>query len=98
MADYHFNFQGATIDNGSIAAQWHPIKNGPLAPSQVVAGSNRRVWWICPEGHVWRTAVYNRTGRNKRTGCPVCAGNYKATYQQRAYQEILMPPAGKEGR
>ena len=81
-----------------VAAQWHPEMNGTLTPQQVTAGSNRRVWWICPEGHDWRTAVYNRTGRNKRTGCPVCAGNYKVTYQQRAYQEILMPPAGKEGR
>lgn len=82
----------------AIAAQWHPEMNGTLTPQQVTAGSNRRVWWICPEGHVWRTAVYNRAGRNKRTGCPVCAGNYKVAYQQRAYQEILVPPAGKEVR
>ena len=73
----------------AIADQWHPDKNGSLSPEQVVAGSSRRVWWLCPEGHVWRTAVYNRAGRNKQTGCPVCAGNYKVRYRQQQYKEMM---------
>lgn len=58
-----------------IAAQWHPTLNGELLPTQVTAGSSRRIWWVCSEGHVWRTSVANRTNAKKRTGCPVCAGN-----------------------
>ena len=58
-----------------IAAQWHPTLNGELLPTQVTAGSSRRIWWLCSEGHVWRTSVANRTNAKKRTGCPVCAGN-----------------------
>ena len=58
-----------------VAAEWHPALNGTLTPQKVTAGSNRRVWWICGEGHVWRTAICNRTNLRKRTGCPVCAGN-----------------------
>lgn len=58
-----------------IAAQWHPTLNGELLPTQVTAGSSRRIWWFCSEGHVWRTSVANRTNAKKRTGCPVCAGN-----------------------
>ena len=58
-----------------IAAQWHPTLNGELLPTQLTAGSSRRIWWICSEGHVWRTSVANRTNAKKRTGCPVCAGN-----------------------
>lgn len=77
-----------------VAAQWHPTLNGTLTPKQVTAGSARRVWWQCPEGHVWRTAVYNRTGREKHTGCPVCAGNYKVTYRQWLYREAALPAAG----
>ena len=57
-----------------LAAQWHPELNGSLTPDQVTAGSARKVWWQCPEGHTWRTAVCNRTNQYKRTGCPVCAG------------------------
>ncbi len=58
----------------AIAAQWHPELNGTLTPEQVTPGSAKKVWWICPEDHVWKAVVYSRTGEDK-TGCPVCAGN-----------------------
>lgn len=59
-----------------IAAQWHPTLNGDLTPDQVTAGSGRKVWWQCSEGHVWQACIHNRTGVNK-TGCPVCAKGTK---------------------
>ena len=55
-----------------IAAQWHPTRNGDLAPDQLSAGSNVRVWWRCAEGHEWAVKVNNRTSGS--TGCPVCTG------------------------
>jgi hypothetical protein len=56
-----------------IAKQWHPTKNGKLPPDQVVAGSTKKAWWICPEGadHEWEAVIDNRV-RGK--GCPYCAG------------------------
>lgn len=69
-----------------IAAQWHPTLNGTLTPKDVTAGSRRKVWWLCPEGHVWKTAVYARTGA-KRTGCPACAGNV-STKKKRHYDAM----------
>ena len=59
-----------------IAAQWHPTLNGNLTPAMVTAGSRKKVWWICSEGHVWKAAIYSRGGKQK-TGCPVCAGKVK---------------------
>ena len=59
-----------------IAAQWHPTLNGGLTPAQVGIGCNRKIWWICPEQHVWQAKVYSRTGKDK-CGCPVCAGQIK---------------------
>lgn len=56
-----------------IAAQWHPTLNGALTPEMVTVGSHKKVWWECPEGHVWSAVIYSRTGQ-KKTGCPVCAG------------------------
>lgn len=32
----------------SVAAEWHPEKNGGLAPERVRAGSGRVVWWPPP--------------------------------------------------
>ena len=56
----------------ALAAQWHPTLNGTLTPEMVTAGSHRKVWWVCSEGHVWRAVVYSRAG-HRMSGCPVCA-------------------------
>ena len=64
-----------------IAKQWHTTLNGVLTPQMVTAGSHRKVWWECKSGHVWKAAVYSRTGPQK-CGCPVCAGkSSKNRYQ-----------------
>ena len=60
----------------TVAAQWHPTLNGSLTPQMVTAGSRRKVWWQCALGHVWKAAIYPRTGK-QRCGCPVCAGRAK---------------------
>ena len=52
-----------------LAAEWHPTKNGDLLPKDVSAGAERKVWWICAEGHEWQAYVGNRT---RGTGCPIC--------------------------
>jgi len=59
-----------------VAKQWHPTLNGDLSLSMVTPGSTKKVWWICEEGHVWKTNVYSRGGVQK-TGCPVCSGNVR---------------------
>ncbi len=51
--------------------EWHPSKNAGLTPFDVVAGSNKKLWWQCLESpdHEWQATVANRThGR----GCPRC--------------------------
>ena len=58
--------------NPEIAKQWHPIKNGELTPYDLSPGSNRKVWWKCPEGddHEWESKIYNRV---IGTGCLICS-------------------------
>ena len=60
----------ATV-NPDLASEWHPTKNGLLLPSQVGAGTKRKVWWKCHLGHEWEASV---SSRNKGSGCPYCAG------------------------
>ena len=57
--------------NPSLASEWHPTKNLPLTPKDVKEYSNRKVWWMCPQGHEWQEQVNNRSNGN---GCPYCAG------------------------
>ena len=53
-----------------LAEEWDQEKNGELTPDQVLAGSHRKVWWRCSQGHEWAAVVKSRTGG---TGCPYCA-------------------------
>lgn len=57
-----------------VAAQWHPTKNGNLTPDEVIAGTNKKAWWQCPNGpdHEWQAVVGSRTFL--KAGCPFCAG------------------------
>ena len=55
----------------AIAAEWHPTKNGKLAPDQVMPGSSKKVWWRCRHGHSWQASPYART--RHQSGCPYCS-------------------------
>ena len=58
-----------------LAAEWASDLNAPLTPAMVTLGSGKRVWWRCDQGHVWRTAVFNRV--RSGSGCPVCGWRKK---------------------
>jgi conserved domain protein (fragment) len=49
------------------------------------AGSNKKVWWQCSMGHVWKSVIYPRTGA-QQCGCPVCAGKVSTTHARRYAQ------------
>ncbi|MBR0340872.1 MAG: zinc-ribbon domain-containing protein [Oscillospiraceae bacterium] len=63
--------QGSLLDNNnSLAKEWHPTKNAPLTPAEVLSGSGRKVWWVCSKcGHEWMAEIGRR---NRGAGCPVC--------------------------
>lgn len=57
-----------------LAAEWHPTLNDVLKPTDIVAGTNRKIWWLCPQQHAYQSAVYSRAGAGTR-GCPYCANH-----------------------
>ena len=65
--------------NPELAAEFHPTKNGGLTPENLVAGTNKKLWWICkavsefPCGHVWQAYGNNRSRKNQ--GCPACSNH-----------------------
>lgn len=66
-------FQGEdnylSFTHPEIAAQWHPTLNGNLMPDNISYGSNKKVWWMCSEGHIHQESVKNRV----KYGCPDCS-------------------------
>lgn len=71
----------ATADP-ALAGEWHPSKNSGLSPEQVTAHSGKRVWWLCQNGHSWKSAISNRADG---CGCPYCSGRRAV----RGYNDFL---------
>jgi Probable Zinc-ribbon domain len=65
-------FNDLASTNPQIAREWHPTRNIPMLPTEVVAGTNKKIWWICSLGHEWEQSGNVRLAG---TGCPICSGN-----------------------
>lgn len=60
-----------------LASQWHKELNGSLNPTDVLASSTDKAWWLCPvnSDHVWSAAI---SRRSKGRGCPFCASGVES--------------------
>lgn len=74
-----------TTTHPDLAKQWHPTKNENITSNNVVAGSHKKIWWICSNIplHEWKASVKNRS--SKQHGCPYC----KLTNQSKQELTIL---------
>lgn len=63
-------FNDLASNNPDLAKEWDYEKNAPLSPREVVGGSNKKVWWICPKGHSFESIINDR---NKGIGCHYCS-------------------------
>ena len=64
-------FNDLATTHPEIAKQWHPTKNGDLKPTDVMAGSHKKVWWLCSNGHSFLQSISHRT--ILKQNCPTCA-------------------------
>lgn len=60
-----------TTTNPEIVEEWDYEKN-VILPTQVKAGTNKKVWWKCFAGHCWQANISSRT--ILKTRCPYCSG------------------------
>jgi hypothetical protein len=54
-----------------LAKEFDHQLNSPLKPSDVFAGTNTKLHWVCPLGHKYSTSGNKRTVRGD--GCPICS-------------------------
>ena len=59
--------------NPKLAEEWNYDKNEGLTPANVLPNSEKNVWWVCSNGHEWKTTI---ASRNSGKGCPYCSGRY----------------------
>lgn len=50
----------------------HPVMNVSIDLTKLTYGSQKKVWWVCAEGHEWETSVGSRVIR--KYNCPYCNG------------------------
>lgn len=55
----------------NLVKEWDYQKNGTLTPSMVTSGSDKKVWWICTQGHSYKASISSRI---RGRGCSVCSG------------------------
>ena len=60
------------VINTELRREWHLTKNTGLNLRNLPPGFNKKVWWICEEGHEWQATVRSRM---RGRGCPTCNRN-----------------------
>ena len=69
-----------------VALEWHPTKNGTLKPEEVMPGSDKKVWWLCPKGHSYEATLGSRALQG--TGCSKC-NPQSSKSEKRIFFELL---------
>lgn len=64
-------FNDLETKHPDIAMEWDYVKNAPIKPCEVLPGTQKKYWWICPKNHSYCSNVSNRVRVN--AGCPYCA-------------------------
>lgn len=81
MTRIEIGFNDLATTNPELINEWHPTKNGNLKPTELTAGSRKKVWWYLPYDDPitgkhfdfeWEMAVINRTKQNQK--CPFLSG------------------------
>ena len=71
------NTNNLLVVSPKLALEWHPTKNKPLEPKDIIAKTGKKYWWKCKNGHEWQNSPANRFSR----GCPFCGKHY-VTYEK----------------
>jgi hypothetical protein len=52
-----------------LLKEWHPSRNMELKAGEVSLNHQEKVWWICAQGHEWKTTI---RARLRGKACPIC--------------------------
>lgn len=65
-----------------LVLEWDYEKNGDIKPTDIMPGSNKKIWWKCSEGHSWCISPNNRTSQN--SNCPKCSAEIGTSFPEQA--------------
>ena len=62
--------------NEKLTRTFHPTKNAPKTPDNIVAGTHEKLFWICEIcDNIWKAAGTTRV-REDGSGCGYCESGY----------------------
>lgn len=79
--------------NPELLKEWHPSRNTGISPYKVPAGSRKKVWWLCPNGHEYQASLLHR---KHGTNCPICNSGRQTSFAEQCvfyYVKKLYPDA-----
>jgi Zn finger protein HypA/HybF involved in hydrogenase expression len=63
-----------SVTHPALALEFHPNKNGELLPTEITAGTSKKLWWVCKKcEHEWQAPGARRKYRG--SGCPACSNH-----------------------
>ena len=65
-------FNDLATTNPEALQEWN-YENNEINPSELQAGSHKKVWWKCKNGHRWQASPNHRISKGR--GCPYCSHN-----------------------
>ena len=71
-----------------IANEWHPTKNGMIKPENVYAKSAKKYWFICKNGHEYKSILSDRTCN--KSGCPYCSTSQPIKINQYSREGVFI--------
>lgn len=64
-----------------IAKEWDYEKNSVLKPNDVTSHSSQKVWWICPNGHSYKSSISHKVDGSC---CPKCSKEKSISFPEKA--------------
>lgn len=64
-------FNDLATTHPNLAAEFNIQRNRGVTPAEIPAGTAKFYWWICSEGHEWKTSPNIRWRQG--TNCPQCS-------------------------
>lgn len=82
-------------NNPSLSVEWDLEKNFPLTPEMFSPNSEKKVFWMCNNGHPsWEASIKNRNAHN--SGCPICYKENVSNIVRKALLKKSNTSLGKE--
>lgn len=79
-----------------LVKEWDYEKNGDLTPQDVLAGTRKAVYWLCPQGHSYKASINHRSSASRETFCPICNSGRQTSFAEQAvyyYVKKVFPDA-----